>query len=266
MPGRVKVGAVLGSWLKLPALAPAAVDLSPEVQIEANLHTESFLQAPNVVDGLGFPDQSGCASDAHMIETGLQASAGQDVVSDHLPNVNTVDFSWTTNTVVKSRDLIPVALVRFRALWKAGSETRTRSATLLDHLPAATDALASFLPLSLPVRAGTPRFTRFPHSRRSVDLGSLGVQESERLVHEAETVRGIEHGQGELLAVFLSVPVEVVSRVRFVEETKQLLYTLTPKPDLTRTRVHDMLAVRDRKTGETHLVAHRTRYCMAFLA
>ena len=266
MPVRVKFGAVLGSWIKVPALAPNAIDMSPDVQIEANLHTEPFFQATNVIDGLGFAGQSGCDSSAHLPEAGLEGSEGLDVAADHLPNLNTVDFSWMTSTAVKGAGLMPVPLVKFRALWKAGSETRTRSAVLLDPPQVPADALSSFLPQSLPVRVGTPRFIRVPHSRRSMDLSSLGVQESERLVHEAETVRGIEHGQGELLAVFLSVPVEVISQVRFVEETKQLLYTLTQKPEMTRTRVHDMLAVRDRKTGETHLVPHRTRYRMAFLA
>jgi hypothetical protein len=266
MGGRVKFGAVLGSWLNLPVLTPAAVDLSAEVEIDANLCTGSFLLAADVIDGLGFPNQNGCAPDTPVSATALETAAEQDAASPRLPDVNAVDFSWMTNTVVTSKGLMSAPPVRFRALWNASGETTTRSATLLDYLPAPTDPPVSFLPLSLPVHVGTPRFTRFPHSRRSVDLGGLGIQESERLVHEAEAVRGIEHGQGELLALFLSVPVEIVSRVRFVEETKQLLYTLMPQPGLTRTRVHDMLAVRERKTGETHLVPHRTRYRMAFLA
>lgn len=312
---RVKVGAVLESWLKLPILAPAAVDLSAEVPIQASPCTELSIQEPGVVDGLGFQDQSECTSRSDMKESdsGLctkletreqqedsdanrrnevipqpqteiggsneeqqraeedkkRAGAslpGQGVASEHLPNIKAVEFSWVNGTVVMSTDTIPAPPVKFRTLLKAGGETRARSATLLDHLPPASDSSASFLPEDLPVLVGTPRFTRFPHSRSSVDLGSLSNQESEKLVHEAETVRGIAHGQGDLLALFLSVPVEIVSRVRFVEESKQLLYTLTSKPDLMRTRVHDMLAVRDRKSGETHLVPHRTRYRMAFLA
>jgi hypothetical protein len=313
---RVKVGAVLGSWLKLPILAPAAVDLSAGVSIQANLCTDLSIQEPGVVDGLGFPDKSGCTSSLGMKEphsghpnklekaeqqensdasgcteimpkrkaedlgcsNDWQQTAREEetraglnlprerVVPDHFPNIKAVEFSWMNDTEVKSRDMIPAPPVKFRTLLKTGSENKAHSATLLDHLPPASDASGSFLPLNLPIRIGTPRFTRFPHSRTSVDLGSLSIQESERLVHEAETVRGIAHGQGELLALFLSVPVEIVSRVRFVEEAKQLLYTLTSRPDLMRTRVHDMLAVRDRNSGETHLVPHRTRYRMAFLA
>jgi len=338
---RVKFGASLGSWLKLPILAPDTIDLSAEVSIQAILCTAQFLHARSVIDGVGFPGQRGCASGTrtirscnsknrgqreaieqqdneaskskatmpeqqavpekesygkgqaeeagniddkqraepargssesqHAVAAATEKKAGLDaaarkVVSDHLPNITAVEFSWRNDAAIKSRDLMPAARVKSSTLWNAGREVRAHAATLLDLLPPPPDPPASFLPLNLPVHVGTPRLTRFPHSRKSVDLSTLSVQESERLVSEGETVRGIAHGQGELLALFLSVPVEIVSRVRFVDETKQLLYTLTPRSDLTRTRVHDMIAVRDRKSGETHLVPHRTRYRMAFLA
>ncbi len=152
-----------------------------------------------------------------------------------------------------------------RPLLKAGNQPRVRSAPLLDEPAPSRNDVKWLLPAFVSVHVATQRFIRFPHSRTSADTAELGLQETERLTHEAEIVRGIDPGQAELLAVFPSVPIEIVSRVRFVPGSSRLLYTLLPKPDVTRTRVHQLVAVRDRKTGETHLVPHRTRYRMAFL-
>lgn len=104
-----------------------------------------------------------------------------------------------------------------------------------------------------------------PHSRRSVDLDALSSQERAGFLREAEQVRNVAANNGELLAIFRKVPIELVLQIRFVAEKSLLLFTVATTSGLSRTRVHDLAAVGDRESGKVHLVAHRTRYQTAFL-
>ena len=115
------------------------------------------------------------------------------------------------------------------------------------------------------IRDETAKVRMLPHVRRSVNLESMSSSVSASFLREAAAIKGVESGAGELLAVFRNVPLAMISRVCFLEERGVLLYTTSSSAEPSRTRVHDIAAVRDRTTQKTHLVAHRTRYKTAFL-
>ncbi len=104
------------------------------------------------------------------------------------------------------------------------------------------------------------RIAKYPHSRLSADINALPSSEYSGFLREGEVIKGIAHGKGELLAVFRSVPIEMISRLRFLSDKRMILFTVARKPERTRTRIHDMAAIRDTSTEEIHLVPHRTRY------
>jgi hypothetical protein len=103
-----------------------------------------------------------------------------------------------------------------------------------------------------------------PHFRSSVDLSLLPDSEYQGFLREAENLKGLPVARLELQAVFRHVPVELISQIRFVEERKAIIYRLS-ESRRTRTRVHDMAAVRDTTGEEIHLVPHRTRFRWASL-
>jgi hypothetical protein len=108
------------------------------------------------------------------------------------------------------------------------------------------------------VRA-TEQIFGFPHRRRSVDLGRLKDSEPRSFLHEAEVLKHLPADRAELLAVFRNIPIELISRLRFLSGRKEILYSISKGPARTRTNVHDMAAIRDRANQEVHLVPHRTK-------
>jgi hypothetical protein len=103
-----------------------------------------------------------------------------------------------------------------------------------------------------------------PHVRSSIDIDSLPDSEYEGFLREAEILKGLPVGRCELQAVFRNIPVELISQIRFLEEQKTIVYSIS-ESRRTRTRVHDMAAVRDTNNQEIHLVPHRTRFRWASL-
>lgn len=89
------------------------------------------------------------------------------------------------------------------------------------------------------------------------------VPESERsgFLREAAALKDVTADRAELVAVFRRLPIEMISRLRFVASEKALLYDLAiGNAKRTRTRLHDLAAVRDRGSGEIHLIPNRTRF------
>ncbi len=99
-----------------------------------------------------------------------------------------------------------------------------------------------------------------PHSRTSLEVDALKDSERNGFLHEATMLKGIPADRVELLAVFRHVPVEMISRLRFLAETKTIIYSISGEPRRTHTRVHDLAAVRDKANREIHLVPHRTKF------
>lgn len=107
-----------------------------------------------------------------------------------------------------------------------------------------------------------PRYkiARLLHTRRSVRMETLEDSERNSFLREAEILKGVRPDRAELLAVFRRVPIEVISRLRFVAETKIIRYSVVEGLVPTSTRVHDMAAVRDTASGEVFLLPHRTKF------
>jgi hypothetical protein len=98
-----------------------------------------------------------------------------------------------------------------------------------------------------------------PHLRSGIDMGTLRDAEHQSFLREAEIMKQIPSERAELIAVFRHVPIDLISRLRFFAEKKIILYNLSDTPRRTRTRVHDIAAVRDTGNQEIHLIPHRTQ-------
>jgi hypothetical protein len=131
--------------------------------------------------------------------------------------------------------------------------------TPYNHPPPLRDG-GRFLLADPPVRQLTAKMSELPLAQKTVKVQELPDSERSGFLHEAEVLKGIPADQAELLAVFRHVPIEVISRLRFLEERKAILYSLARETQLTKTRVHDMAAVRDQRSREIHLVPHRSRF------
>ena len=79
-------------------------------------------------------------------------------------------------------------------------------------------------------------------------------------MREAEALKGIPAERAELLAVFRHVPIEIISRLRYVAENHILVFSISRLSGPTSTRVHDMAAVRDIVSQDVHLIPHRTQF------
>ncbi|MBN1570936.1 MAG: hypothetical protein JXA73_24065 [Acidobacteria bacterium] len=111
-----------------------------------------------------------------------------------------------------------------------------------------------------PVQASIFQISTLPHSRTSIRIEGLKDSERRGFLREAEAMKGIASDRAELLAVFRHVPIEVISRLRFLAEEKTIIYSIARDFKLTRTRVHDMAAVLDVVGSEVYLVPHRTQF------
>jgi hypothetical protein len=103
-----------------------------------------------------------------------------------------------------------------------------------------------------------------PHIRSSVDINLLPDSEYESFLREAEILKNLPPERCELRAVFRHVPIELISQLHFLAEKNVIIYKMS-ESRRTRTRIHDMAAVRDTGSQEIHLVPHRTRFRWASL-
>jgi hypothetical protein len=106
----------------------------------------------------------------------------------------------------------------------------------------------------------TSLISEFPHMRASLDIDALQDSECKGFLHEAEILKGVPAARAELIAVFRHVPIEMISRLRFLAEKNVILYSIWDEPKRTHTRVHDLAAIRDTASQEIHLVPHRTQF------
>jgi hypothetical protein len=104
-----------------------------------------------------------------------------------------------------------------------------------------------------------------PHMRKSLDIAGLEDRERQSFLREAEALKKVPVERAELIAVFRHVPIEAISRLRFLAENRIILYSISGTPKRSQTRVHDMAAVRDTSNQEIHLVPHRTRFQLVSL-
>ncbi len=116
------------------------------------------------------------------------------------------------------------------------------------------------------VCCGIDRIMRQAFIRRGLGPSEIGADEAEGYLLEAERSRGIAPGNSEILAIFRRMPIELISRMRFDQRSRILAYTLVPIQGIGRSRIHDLAVLRDRSTGRTRWIPHRTRFQTAALA
>ncbi|HSW38540.1 MAG TPA: hypothetical protein VLL97_03515 [Acidobacteriota bacterium] len=158
---------------------------------------------------------------------------------------------------IRCGNLITIPQVRFFSL--PSDRVFIRGVDLLRHrLPAVRNG-GRFLFKEQFVKEWTSGAIDLPHMRIGMDAASLTDEARRSFLQEAETVKHISADQSELLTVFYHVPIEMISRLRFIDDKKMLLYRISPGLRRTQTRVYDMAAVRDIAGRKTHLITHRSR-------
>jgi hypothetical protein len=105
----------------------------------------------------------------------------------------------------------------------------------------------------------------FPHKQKSLKISDLPDSERRSFLHEAEAIKGIPMDRAELLAVFRHMPIEMISKMRYLADNKAILYTISHGFKRAHTRVHDMAAIRDTVSQDIHLIPHRTRFRLVSL-
>jgi hypothetical protein len=108
------------------------------------------------------------------------------------------------------------------------------------------------------IRGRMSQIAAIPHRRASMDIGRLQDSERREFLNEAQILKGIRFENAEVIAVFRHVPIEMITRLRYLENQQAIVYSVSGGPRRTRTRVHDMAVVRDKAKGEIHLIPRRT--------
>ncbi len=101
---------------------------------------------------------------------------------------------------------------------------------------------------------------RLPYRRKGLTSRQIGQAEIESHLNAARTAKGVHRENARIVAVFRRTPVELISRMRFDQSRRLLLFRLISCEGLRRTRVYDMVAVKDLPSGKLHLIPNRTRY------
>jgi hypothetical protein len=135
---------------------------------------------------------------------------------------------------------------------------------LFNHLPQLEDG-SRFLVGDPAIRILTTQISELPHARTGIRIEDLQDSEREGFLHEARMLKNIRQDCAELLAVFRHVPIEVISRLRFIADKKKILYSISNGTRPTQTRIHDMAAILDTTSGEIHMVPHRAQFRLVSL-
>lgn len=114
------------------------------------------------------------------------------------------------------------------------------------------------------IRSLMPQALDFPILRKSVDIDSLPESEKHGFLQEAEKKKGLPADACRLVAVFRHVPIELISRLHYLNDDKAIEYTIAGGINRSRTRVYDVMVVRD-DSMEIHLLPHGAKYRMVGL-
>ncbi len=216
---------------------------------------EELAASAGICDGLGAIGQWIC-SDAVPAIDGPQSAIHHAELIDHatvrdlkMPDEQQARIRHAKVNLMTQARSLPVKLdsggVQSLACFKG------RSAEVLNG--------ERFLMASPGIGAQMSGISAIPHMRQSLDVNKLPDEECLSFLREAEALRRIPSGKGELIAVFRHVPIEAISRLQFLSEKRIILFSVSSTPRRTKTRVHDMAAIRNMENQEIHLVAHRTR-------
>jgi hypothetical protein len=249
----------LGLYRIDASLHGCAIDLCVPVHSLENLPF-SRIQA---IDGLGsFACQLRASDKILQITKGLsQRQLGTKTImllgESQIRSLNTMG-DWKAATAAKNLIFDPA--IHPLIAPSMGKGMRVHSEGFFATLPDVLGSPAYFLNLVEAIQDGTAEISAIPMLLRSIGRENFKHPNYGSFLREAEAVRGVPPGRGELLAVFPNVPIEIVSRLRFVQDRNLIIFTLALPISARSTRLHDLAAVRDLSTKVVHLVAHRTRY------
>jgi hypothetical protein len=118
---------------------------------------------------------------------------------------------------------------------------------------------------SPPIRSLTQMISAKAIRQAGINVRTLSESEYNRCLQEAEQIKGIPVDKCKLITLFRHVPIEMVSKLQFLGDKKEIVYTLSPGLNRSSTRVYDLMAIRDVSRKEVHLIPHRTRNRMVRL-
>jgi len=127
-----------------------------------------------------------------------------------------------------------------------------------------TGGSGMLIPVNPSIKSMVSGISNLPILQKSIDLDVLSDTEKQSYLKEAEKKKGLSADKCELLAVFRYVPIEVISRLHFQDEAKSIVYSISSGLNRSRTRVYDVMVVRD-DSDEIHVIPHSTRNRMVFL-
>jgi hypothetical protein len=220
-------------------ISTSTIDLESELSADAHVQDGLGVLAP----ATGIPDE---------IDPCLSKITEIDLVNS--TSVHAVVFPDGRNTRVLGAKLLPTPNIRLFTMHLHAGMVRAvgnlRTVPVVDGNP---------LLLATPLIQGrlTP-IAVMPHRRTSVNTDTLQDAERREFLHQAHLLKHVRSEDGEVIAVFRHVPIEVVTSLRYVTEEGAIVYSVSAEPRRSRTRVHDMAAVRDNATGEVHLIPRRT--------
>jgi hypothetical protein len=251
--------------LRLKDLSAMSHSLALEIEAATGAPVDFGLVEPGVRDGL--EALIGLGTKASRKRGSDSSEFGEDyprVLRAYMiaanGGVRSVPIMLNASAYVSTTNLIRIPQVRaMRALLQDGP-VPVRAVEPLPDTTAVRDAMPGCVVAEPVVRDRTIRMKEYPHIRAGIDLGHVDAAEREGFLREAESQKGVPASNGELLALFRNVPVEIISKAHYVEEKKLLLYTLDSERNPSRTRLHDLGIVRDSVAAKTHMVVHRTQF------
>jgi len=252
---------MIGRWIGWAEPSPRVHDISVDlVQGEIPAWPLDLFKSVTIIDGLPAV-ASGAAGHSHS------QSVSPRVISINLAEEakpGRVELSFTKQTRVHSEPSLLQSQVGTGKLELLLGSVRKLKMVAPDSTAVQTGRYW-FYKRPLPIHTDTLRLLKAPHLRWSREPGTLNLRDSEGFLREAGRLRGIRHGNGEVLAVFTRVPIELVADYRYIKEKQLLIYTLALDKRTFTTRIHDLAAIREKTTGKTYLVADPSRYQTAVL-
>lgn len=97
-----------------------------------------------------------------------------------------------------------------------------------------------------------------PIRQTSVDIKSMTDSEKRSFLQEAKHRRGFPTDKCELIAYFRHVPIEMISKLHFLNDEKAIIYSISSGLNRSRTRVYDVMVILD-GSKEVHVIPHGTR-------
>jgi hypothetical protein len=177
---------------------------------------------------------------------------------DITEDVHDLELPSEKKAEIRRGRLVNIPNVRFYSM--PGARSFVRAAEMIQNrLSEVRNGCWLFFP-RLPVKEWTVGARNLPHMRTGLDVNILSDEERKSFLGEAESVKRIPSGRSELLTVFPGVPIEMISRLRFLADRKVLLFKISPGLRRTQTRVHDLAAIQDNVDKQVYLIPHRSRF------